>query len=416
STRLGENEQWGIFPSIGVGADLNKYLQLEGVDLLKVRVGYGVTGALPGQNGLTQTVRRIDNGVGGSVSSPLERAANPDLKWEEKAETNFGIEYRSGRLGAVIDIYSRDISDFIINREVDASVYGFDRRFENAGKIKTNGFELALNYDVVSSDKLNYNTGIVFSTYKSILEEYVGEERGLADNSNMGAPGQNDTETILVAVGEEIGQIWGPVYAGTTTNGSQDFVDLNGGGLNIDGDPLADDSDMQVLGKGIPDFELGWTNQLSFGRWSVNAFFRGAFGHSLINTNRNFYEPRVGSQGFYNLVNTKYADDNITNARFSSLYVEKADFFRLDNLTVGYDLDTSNINGIDAIGLSLNAQNVFTITDYTGVDPDPSLSDRGPVANGDPLGQINDPLVPGIDRRYNYFNQRSFTIGLNVKF
>lgn len=416
STRLGENNKWGLFPSVGLGADLNKYLELSNVDLLKVRVGYGVTGALPGQNGLTQEVRTITNGAGGSVASTLQYAANPDLKWEEKAETNLGIEFKSGRLGAVLDIYSRDISDFIINREVDASVFGFDRRFENAGKINTKGVELALNYDVVSSDKLTYNTGVVFSTYKSILEEYVGEERGLADNSNLGAPGQNDTEVILVAVGEEIGQIWGPVYAGTTANGSQEFVDLNGGGVSIDGDPLGDDTDMQVLGKGIPDFELGWTNQLSFGRWNVNAFFRGAFGHSLVNTNRNFYEPRVGSQGFYNLVNTEYADDAITNARFSSLYVEKADFFRLDNLTIGYDVDTSNLKGFDAIGLSLNMQNVFTITDYTGVDPDPSLSDRGAVDNGGVLGQFSDPLVPGIDRRYNYFNQRSFTLGLNVKF
>ncbi len=144
-------------------------------------------------------------------------------------------------------------------------------------------------------------------------------------------------------------------------------------------------------------------NQITFGEWSVNAFFRGAFGHSLVNTFRVFYEPRVGSQKSYNYINTELANPEITNAQFSSLYVEKADFFKLDNLTVARNLNL-NSSLIDKATLSLNVQNAFVLTKYTGSDPEPSLSDNGNV------------LAPGMDRRNNYYSARTFTVGLNINF
>jgi iron complex outermembrane receptor protein len=118
------------------------------------------------------------------------------------------------------------------------------------------------------------------------------------------------------------------------TDGSQNFVDVNGDGQLVVGqnNALDENVDFDVLGSGIPDLELGWSNQLTLGKYTVNAFFRGAFGHSLVNTFRAFYEPRVGSQKSYNYINTELANDAIKNANFSSLYVEKADFFKLDNL------------------------------------------------------------------------------------
>ena len=153
------------------------------------------------------------------------------------------------------------------------------------------------------------------------------------------------------------------------------------------------------------------------GNWEVNAFFRGQFGHSLVNTYRAFFEPRVGSQTGYNFVNTELANPDITNAQFSSLYVEKASFFKLQNLTVGYnfDLSESTQKYIKGINLSLTGSNLFTITDYTGNDPEAALFDRGPSDNGgDASG--NDVLSPGIDRRSSYFNARTFALGVTINF
>ena len=174
------------------------------------------------------------------------------------------------------------------------------------------------------------------------------------------------------------------------------------------------DADFTVLGNGIPDLELGWSNNITIGDWNINAFFRGAFGHSLVNSFRAFYEPRVATQGSYNLVNTSLANNDLTQPQFSSLYVEKADFLKLDNLTVSRKIDT-NLAGIDALTLSLSGQNLFVITDYTGTDPEPSLVDTGAADNGGGGGG-SDVLAPGIDRRNNYFFSRTFTLGVNIKF
>lgn len=396
STKLGADNRYGTFPAIGLGADLNSFLDLNGVQQLKARVSYGVTGNLPAGIGLSQEIRGWSWGGGGSAggSTNLLRAANPDLKWEEKSELNFGVDLTMDRFTASLDIYQQTSKDFIINRVVDAAVYGFDRRFENAGQISSDGFELALNYDVTP----NWNTGLVLSSNKVVLDEYVQD----ADKfGNLGAPGQNSTFVTRVKVGEEIGQLWGPVWDGTVTNGSQNFKDVNGDGQLVVGqnNALDENVDFEVLGNGIPDLEVGWSNQITLGDYTINAFFRGAFGHSLVNTFRAFYEPRVGSQKSYNYINTELANSEIKNANFSSLYVEEADFFKLDNLTISRPL-TDNIN------LSLNVQNAFVITSYTGSDPEPALFD---LLDGN-------PLAPGIDRRNSYYSSRSFTLGLNVKF
>ena len=418
SSRFGADNQWGTFPSVAVGADLNNYLKWDNISLLKARLGYGVTGAIPPGVGLSQTTYNVINGAGGFGSSSTgigTRLANPDLKWEEKRELNFGIELVMDRLSATLDIYDRDIVDFISNVAIDAAANnGFTSQFQNAGELNTKGVELAVNYDILRSDKVNYNMGLVLSTYETVLEKNPGGDRTIA---NLGAPGQNDTNVILVREGEEVGQIWGPVFTGDVdANGSPILADINGDGvlLTDQGSALAEDGDFKKLGQGFPEFELGWSHRVQFGNWDVNAFFRGAFGHSLVNTFRAFYEPRIGSQSSYNYVNTELARDDIRTAQFSSYYVEKADFFRLDNLTVGYNFDIKD-SFIKSARVSLTAQNLFTITDYTGADPEPSFQDRGSVANGDGLGGAN-VLAPGVDRRYNYFNSSTFTLGLNVKF
>ncbi len=404
SSKLGEGNKWGIFPAFGIGADLTRYLNLDNVDQLKVRLGYGVTGALPAQNGLSQEGRAlVYDGANGGASTTLTRAANPDLRWEQKRETNFGIEFAQDRFSATLDLYNRDIQDFILLRTVDIAEFGVDKRVENAGSLNTKGYEVALNYDVLNTDKVRYNTGLVFSGYSTTLNEYVIDAEMRA---NLGSPGQNATSMIRIKEGDEIGVIWGPVFNGVLEDGSPDLADVNGDGQLVVGQDKALDEnvDFARLGSGIPDIELGWSNQISIGDWSINAFFRGAFGHSLINTFRAFYEPQLSTQSSYNYMNTALREEGLTTARFSSLYVEKADFIKLDNFTIGRSFDLKNSNSFESLQLSITAQNPFVITNYTGTDPEPSLVDG------------RDVLSPGIDRRTNYFATRSFTLGVNLKF
>jgi iron complex outermembrane receptor protein len=405
STKLGADNQWGIFPAFGAGVDILNYADIAGLNALKFRAGYGVTGSLPGPSGLAQDL--YEYGFDGSVT--LRRAGNPDLKWEEKAELNLGLDFAllDNKLSGTIDVYSRNINDFILNRQVDPAVFGTDRRFENAGKLNTKGAELSLNYSGIGSGDFTWTPGVVLSTYSTTLEEFIIDEQGLG---NLGSPGQNGTNVVRIQVGEKIGQIWGPVYTGVSDTGSPIFADINGDGQLItgQGNALDDDGDFQELGKGFPTLELGWTNQMTYKNWDLNMFFRGAFGHSLVNSFRAFYEPiDPGAIQSYNRTKTDLAIAALEVAQFSSLYVEKADFLRLDNVTLGYNFDMSNNTNFKNIRVYFNVQNAFTITNYQGIDPEPSLVD---------IEDNGNPLAPGIDRRNNYFTARTFTFGLNVGF
>ncbi len=415
STKLGEGNKWGWFPALGLGVDLNHYLNIGTFDVLKVRLGYGVTGSLPGQNGLSTQLRRIVNGADGSVTTVLDRAANPDLKWEEKAETNLGIDFGAGRFSGSIDVYNRDIKDFILTVPVDVAVFGAPTQTVNAGSLNTKGLEVQLSYDVLRKTDFSYETGVVFSTYHTELTDFVVDR---AIRGNLGAPGQNGTNMILVEKGARIGQIWGPVYDGVNDNGTPIFRDVNGDGVLVtDQDKWNDpDADFEVLGNGIPTLELGWTNSISVKGWNINAFFRGAFGHSLVNTFRAFYEPRLASQTSYNFMNSKLAVPELSAARFSSLYVEKADFVLLDNLTLSKSIPL-NSKVITNLNVGITVQNAFIITGYTGAVPEPALVYYGAVDNGALEDRGNpDVLATGIDSRNNFFMPRTFTFGLNFNF
>ncbi len=125
SSRFGEDNQWGTFPAVAVGADLNNYIGWENVNLLKARLGYGVTGSIPPEVGLFATTFDVANGNDGNSSSGsgnASRAPNPDLKWEEKKELNFGLEYADDRFSATMDIYTRTIEDFIYLAAFDAEL------------------------------------------------------------------------------------------------------------------------------------------------------------------------------------------------------------------------------------------------------------------------------------------------------
>ncbi|MBN8652724.1 MAG: SusC/RagA family TonB-linked outer membrane protein [Cytophagales bacterium] len=409
STKLGENNQWGVFPAFGLGIDISKYVSIPNVDALKFRAGFGITGSLPTQSGLAQDLYTFDRY--NQTALNFARNANPDLKWEQKEETNIGLDFTiAGKLSGSADFFIRNINDFILERVVDQAVFVSGRRFENVGALQSKGFELALNYNAINLGQIKWNPGIVLSTNSTELTEYFNTR---FVTGNFGSPGQNDTPFNIVEVGQKLGTIWGPVFERVQpdgVNGKVVFKDLNGDGL-IKGDAsqaLLPDADFKELGKAFPTVELGWTNQMNFKNWDVNVFFRGAFGHSLINQFRGFYEPiDPGAIKSYNRIKTDKAVDGLTEAKFSSLYVEKADFLKLDNITLGYTVKLPNSNSFRNIRLYTTVQNAFVITKYTGIDPEPVFGDTE---------DNNNPLITGVDRRSTYFFARTFTLGVNVGF
>jgi iron complex outermembrane receptor protein len=155
--------------------------------------------------------------------------------------------------------------------------------------------------------------------------------------------------------------------------------------------------------------ELGWNNSFTIGKFDLNLFFRGVFGHDLVNSYRIFYETlntltwnRVKADDFFN---EKLTD----GARFSSYQVEKASFLKLDNATIGYNFNLKPGSSFNKLRVYMQGQNLFVLTKYSGSDPELRLSDSE-------QGGANAILSPGIDRRNTYFMVRTMTFGLNLGF
>ena len=408
STQFGENNKWGMFPAVSVGFDVTRLTEIPSVNTLKVRASYGVTGALPPSSYLSlflygPTGRSFPyNGVYIPTYEPTQNE-NPDLKWEKKGELDLGLDFAllGNRLTGNFDYYNRKTKDLLFNATVPVPPYPTDKRWMNIGTLENKGVELLLAYDVIKSKNLTWNTGVNFSTYNVKLTELNKDLAGtVIGASNLGSPGQEQTQITRAVEGEKIGIIWGPIYRGLDANGKFLFDDGTG-------KPVLSDAYKTKIGNGLPKFELGWTNTFRYKNLDLNIFLRGQFGHDLVNTYRAFFETSQSTViASYNVVKTKYYDADLTSPlTFSSLYVENASFVKLDNATLGYDFNIKN-GAIKGLRAFITGQNLFVITNYTGVDPEVRYT----------YGNPPNVLAPGVDARDTWVRTRSYTLGVNLKF
>ena len=420
STRFGANNKWGLFPAVSAGVTLSNLFDMPSVNNLKVRASWGVTGNRPGESYASlqrfgPTGSFFINGAYVPSYSPISNA-NPDLKWETKDEIDFGIDFvvLDNKLTGTFDYYTRNTKDLLLYKNVPVPPNLYGQTLLNIGELKNSGIEVALNYRAINRPDLNWTTGVNFATFKTDVVALTNKaipEGSVFYTAGMGAPGQNAFTLARVKEGEELGQIWGPIQESINTDGTPKFKDLDGDGSYCDCD-----KDKTVIGHGLPKFTLGWNNSLAFGNFDFNVFFRGAFGHDLVNSYRGFYENRESTTlNNYNVVNTKYYDPTITKAAVNNTHVEKADFIKLDNATLGYNFTTNPGSAISKVRLYVSGQNLFVITGYTGIDPEVRYVDQIDGDGGGAPG-AQDPFAPGIERRSTYFTSRTITFGLNLGF
>ncbi len=414
SSRFGENNKWGFFPGISGGVELANYINSASITNLKLRASYGVTG-----NNLPHSLLSIERyGPGSSFFynggyvpgyGPVSNA-NPDLRWEKKAEFNLGVDYAllNDKIYGSAEYYSRETNDLLQEFAVPVPPNLFDRTWTNVGTLKNSGIELLLNWRAVSTANFTYTPTLTFTNYLkndivSLSDSVNGFEYGIRDIANMGSPGQNNTPTIRVQEGWPIGQMWGLVYDGISPTGDWMHVDLNEDGQ-------IDNLDRTVIGNGMPSVELGWANNFTYGNWDASIFFRGIFGHDIINQNTGFYAvPNVivtynPNEAALDMKNENGTYLNTSDGKFSSLHVEKGSYFKLDNMSVGYNFNLSSNSAFSKIRMYGTANNLFVITKYTGSDPEVRYTDGGNV------------LAPGIDRRNTWFLARSFAFGVSLGF
>jgi iron complex outermembrane receptor protein len=327
------------------------------------------------------------------------------------------------RLTGTADYYIRNTNDLLLFVAVPVPPNLFRETLVNIGELENQGFELALNYLAVNSSNFKWTTGMNLATMKTKVVSLssggltVGEG-GTLYRANMGSPGQNDTRLVRVKEGDELGQLWGPIQEGVNDDGTLRLKVINGTAKDADGNPVYCncDDDRTVIGNGLPKFTVGWNNSFVIGKLDVSIFFRGAFGHDLVNSYRGFYENAEPTTVVnYNVVNTKYFDPTIKRATVNNTHVEKADFVKLDNMSVGYNFPMQG-KTVNRFRLFVAAQNLFVITGYTGVDPEVRYVDTNDIDPNGFFPDQPDPLSPGVERRGTYFTTRTITFGVNLGF
>ena len=421
SSRFGANEKFGLFPAVSAGVNLSNIVKIPAVNSLKLRASYGVTGNQPGDSYVSllrfgpTSSSFFYNGAFVNSYAPVSNA-NPNLKWETKGEIDFGIDFAlfDNRLTGTFDYYSRTTKDLYLLKNVPVPPNLFSSTLLNIGELKNSGLELAVNYNVINNSNFSWSTGANIGTINMQVSKLTSPE--LPDGkvfytAGMGAPGQNAFTLVRVKEGTEFGQLWGPIQEGVNPDGTPKFKDLSGDGVFTQSD-----DDRTVIGNGLPKFTFGWNNSLKYGNWDANFFFRGAVGHDLLNSYRGFYENLEGTTvDNYNVVNTKYYNPAIKKAAVNDTHVEKADFIKLDNATIGYNVQVGESSMINKLRFFVSGQNLFVITGYTGIDPEVRWVDQIDGDGGGGPGGV-DPFAPGIERRSTYFTTRTITFGVNLSF
>lgn len=412
----GTDNAWGLFPSISVGWRITEEAFMKNqkiFDDLKLRVGYGVTGSQPKDPFLGVAMLKYGSYafVNGNWVQTIVPASNPnpDLKWEEKKETNIGLDFVSwgGRLSGSIDYYNRDVDGLIYEYGVPTPPNLYNKTMANGGTMRNRGVEVLVTVVPVQNKDFEWSTTGTFSLNSNKLISLSGSIfKSDYDYFNTGTVEYSGqvADSHRVQVGESIGNFYGFKVVDVDSEGRWIYEDRNGELVNYKDFTHAPE-DKHVIGNGLPKWYAGWNNTLRYKNFDLNVTMRGAFGFQIINGGRMNYE-NVKNSRFENrlksvndLVFGKHTLSSEVEPEFNSYYVENGDYWKIDNITLGYSFGQVGkyIKSLRIYGSVLNA---LTITGYKGIDPEVST----------------DGLTPGYDTRDRYPSVRSFTFGVNVKF
>ncbi len=407
---FGTNNQWGYFPAGSVAWRMSQEDFMKNITVvsdLKLRASYGVTGNALGFDPLTAKFTSGSlgtfyyNGVLTAAFGPT-RAANPDLKWEKITTTNIGLDFTvlKGKLNASVDWYDKKTTGMIYSYRVDPLLVPTGSITANGGSISNKGIELSLNASPVNYKGFTWNTTLNLTHNTNKITSLTNPLFIGGDSVNVAFPegaGQSGSSLQLLKVGYPLGQFFTFEYAGKNSSGVSQYVAADGKTLTTT--PLRG-TDYHYMGNAQPKLLLGWTNTFRYKNFDLNIFIRGVFGNKIFNATRaDLFRPAT-AQYTNILVDAKDESTADFNAyRYSSRFIEKGDYIRFDNGTLGYNLKGIN-QYVKMLRFYVSVNNLFVITKFKGVDPEVN---QGGIA-------------PGVD--YNNFYPRTRTVmfGINASF
>ena len=335
--------------------------------------------------------------------------ATPDLTWEKVHQFDLGIDlgFFGNRLSVSLDVFSKKTKDALLQTS-SPGYLGGTRYWVNAGEVSNKGFDVTINGQILQTKDWKWSTTLNASYIKNEVTKMTAEDPIIYGQTP--SPGTIDPCTIIKE-GEAIGTFYGFKWAGVKENDKGQFVDMY---YTADGKTTANpdaSKDRFVLGRSNPDVTFGWNNSVSYKNWDFNVFCNAAFGAKRLNMVRFAMNSMVGASMFvtdkdyFNNVGVTMPTMGAENKTYgnSDKWLEKADYFRCENISIAYTFPRS-VTKLADIRLSLSAQNLFTITSYKGIDP------AGGSFGGDNVDRDN-----GLDMGA-YPNPRTITMGVRVNF
>ena len=413
SSRFGDNNKWGFFPSGALAwrvSNENFMKPIRFINDLKLRTSYGMTGNQ--EIGLYNSISRF-SAVQGVMGNPLvayvgyvpTSLANPNLKWEINKQFDFGLDLAvlKNKFTLTADYYQKRTDDLLANLPIPGSS-GFSSILINSGSIENKGVELAINASVIEKNNLKWNIGGNISKNETqVLKLAVATKQFFTAN----IPSPLDRPVNIIREGEVLSAFWGYKEDGLNEKGDIKYKDINGDG-KVDG------NDQTILGSPFPNLIYGFNSNLSYKGLNLIIFFQGVSGVKVFNSNDFMIAnsmTRISNQ--LNEVNdrwtlqnpnpnAKYPRASTTQMLVSDRFVQDADYLRLKNILLSYDLpvDKFGLKWMEGAKIYVSAQNILTFTQYHGYDPE--VSQTG-----------SNSLIKGLDRG-SYPANKTFTVGLNL--
>ena len=374
------NNKWGYFPSVAFAwtASNEKFMEKVRhiISNLKLRTSYGVIGnqdiapystlALMSQ---TTTYFGSNTGVTGYWANTL---ATPDIKWEKTNQFDIGFDLGlwDNRLTLSFDYFDKRTTDALLSTSLP-NYLGGTSYLINAGEVSNKGIDFTISADVFRTNDFEWTASLNGTYLKNKVVKLTAQEPRLYSGV---MPGICDDGTNIITEGEAIGSFYGYRWAGIDADGYDTYYKSDGS-TTRNPEPT---TDRVVLGHSTPDFTLGWNNSLRYKNWSLNAFFNSSFGAKRLNVLRFAMNEMIGNSrmfteaGHIEGIGTLWTDpsrteNNVTKAN-SSKYLENADYFRCENISLSYNIPKSWAEFADIL-LSFSVQNLFTITGYKGSNP-----------------------------------------------
>ncbi|PSL44199.1 iron complex outermembrane receptor protein [Chitinophaga niastensis] len=407
SSAFGKNSRWGYFPAASIGWRMTQENFMKSarfLDDLKLRVSYGVSGNSFGFDPLTAQLqygpvgRYYDNGVLLNSIAPVQNP-NPNLKWERTGMFNGGLDFAilKGRISGSVDYYDKQTSDLIWQYPVSTTQFIATTLIANVGKISNKGIEAVINAEPFSGKNFTWRTSVNVAHNTNKVSSLANDQFTLKDIpvAILGGKGQSGNWSQKVIEGQPVGTFTLWHYLGKDKDGISTYQKADG---TTTTSPSS--ADFMIAGNAQPKITYGWNNTFIWKGFDLTLFLRGVSGNKILNATlaavNTPTDAKVTNVSKFTLQES-YNDKN--SYLVSDRFLENGSYLRLENLALGYTIKTGNAR-ISKLRVYGNVNNVFTITKYTGIDPEIDLGG----------------LTPGIDVRNYYPKTRSFILGLNASF